>query len=187
METFLIGINPSLLFTVDGRGLKKLKSTSRTVPTRQRDKIIPHKVLNIRRKDNKIFNKTFHYQTHTLTPNLSRPSFKDAMIYGHVQHCNHLKHNMFHLRGINVKVSQQRNNTTHKALIGEIGQGKASRARIEPTDQITHRMRGLGKWRHAEGVPHACTVRWAWVTHLHGWDDVLGQVNQVQQNTHAPV
>ena len=73
METFLIGINPSLLFTVDGRGLKKLKSTSRTVPTRQRDKIIPHKVLNTTRKDKKIFNKTFHYQTHTLTPNLSRP------------------------------------------------------------------------------------------------------------------
>ena len=49
METFLIGINPSLLFTVDGRGLKKLESISRTVPTRQRDKIIPHKVLNTRR------------------------------------------------------------------------------------------------------------------------------------------
>ena len=67
METFLIGINPSLLFTVDGRGLKKLKSTSRTVPTRQRDKIIPHKVLNIRKKDNKIFNNTFHYQTHKVS------------------------------------------------------------------------------------------------------------------------
>ena len=73
METFLIGINPSLLFTVDGRGLKKLMSTSRTVPTRQRDKIIPHKVLNTRRKDNKIFTKTFQYQTYILTPNLSGP------------------------------------------------------------------------------------------------------------------
>ena len=73
METFLIGMNPSLLFTVDGRGLKKLMSTSRTVPTRQRDKIIPHKVLNTRRKDNKIFTKTFHYQTYILTPNLSGP------------------------------------------------------------------------------------------------------------------
>ena len=66
---------------------------------------------------------------------------------------------MFHIRVINVKVRQQRNNTTHKALVGEIGQGKASRARIEPTDQITHWMRGLGKWRHAKGVPHACTAK----------------------------
>ena len=72
METFLIGINPSLLFTVDGRGLKKLKSTSRTVPTRQRDKIIPHKVLNTKINDDKIFNKTFHHQTYILTPNLLR-------------------------------------------------------------------------------------------------------------------
>ena len=93
---------------------------------------------------------------------------------------------MFHTRGINVKMRQQRNNTTHKVLLGEIGQGKASKARIEPTDQITHQMRGLGTWRHVEGVPHACTARQAWFTHPCGWDNVLGQVNQVQQNTHAP-
>ena len=93
---------------------------------------------------------------------------------------------MFHIRGINVKVCRQRNNTTHKALVGEIGQGKASKAWIEPTDQITHQMRGLGTWRHAEGVPHASTARRARFTHPYGWDNVLGQVNQVQQNTHAP-
>ena len=73
-------------------------------------------------------------------------------------------------------------NTTHKALVGEIGQGKASKAQIEPTDQITHWTRGLGTWRHAKGVPHAST---AWFAHPYGWDNVLGQVNQVQQNTHA--
>ena len=28
-------------------------------------------------------------------------------------------------------------------MVGGIGQGKASKARIEPTDRITHRMRGL--------------------------------------------
>ena len=94
---------------------------------------------------------------------------------------------MFHVRGINVKVCRQRNNTTHKALVGEIGQGKASKAWIEPTDQITHQMRGLGTWRHAEGVPHASTARRARFTHPYGWDNVLGQVNQVQQNTHAPL
>ena len=87
---------------------------------------------------------------------------------------------------VNLKARRQRNNTTLKALVGDIGQGKASKAQREPTDPITHRMRGLGTWRHAEGVPHACTARRAWFTHPCGWDYVLGQVNQVQQNTHAP-
>ena len=32
------------------------------------------------------------------------------------------------------------------ALVGEIGQGKCSKAWIEPTNWITHRMRGLGTW-----------------------------------------
>lgn len=32
------------------------------------------------------------------------------------------------------------------ALVGEIGQGKCSKAWIEPTDWITHQMRGLGTW-----------------------------------------
>ena len=80
------------------------------------------------------------------------------MIYGHVQHCNHLKH-------------------SHSTLVDEIGQGKASKARLEPTNQITHQMRGLGIWRHAERVPHACTAREAWFTHPCGWDNVLGQVS----------
>ena len=76
--------------------------------------------------------------------------------------------------------------TQHTRLVGKIGQGKASKARIEPTDQTTHWTRGLGKWWHAEGVPHASTARRAWFTHPYGWDNVRGQVNQVQQNTHAP-
>ena len=48
-------------------------------------------------------------------------------------------------------------------------------------------MRGLGTWRHAEGVPYASTARQAWFRHPHGWDNVLSQVNyKVQQNyTHA--
>jgi len=81
METLLIGINPSLLFTVDGRGLKKLKSTSRTVPTRQRDKIIPHKVLNIRRKDNK------NIQQKVSLPN---PHFDTKPFKTIIQRCNDL-------------------------------------------------------------------------------------------------
>ena len=93
---------------------------------------------------------------------------------------------MFHIRGINVQLCRQRNNTTHKALVGETVQGRASKARIEPTNQITHQMRGLGTWHHAERVPHASTARRAWFTHPYGWDNVLGQVNQVQQNTHVP-
>ena len=82
---------------------------------------------------------------------------------------------------------RQRNNTTHKALMGEIGQGKARKAGIEPTDWINHRMRGLGTWRRAEGVLHACTARQPWFTHPCGWDYVLvlGLVNQVQQNSHT--
>ena len=78
-------------------------------------------------------------------------------------------------------------NTTQKALVGKIGQGRAGKARIEPTGQIIHQMRGVGTWCHAEGVPHAATARRAWLTHPYGWDNVLGQVNQVQQNTHAPL
>ena len=45
-----------------------------------------------------------------------------------------------------------------RELVGEIGQGKASKARIEPTDRITHRMRGLSTSCYAEGVPSACTL-----------------------------
>ena len=50
---------------------------------------------------------------------------------------------------INVMVHQQRKNTIHKALMGKVGQRKAS------SDKITHRMRGLGIWCHAEETPCA--------------------------------
>lgn len=71
--------------------------------------------------------------------------------------------------------------------MGEIGQGKARKAGIEPTDWINHRMRGLGTWRRAERVLHASTARQPWFTHPCGWDYVLvlGLVNQVQQNSHT--
>ena len=80
---------------------------------------------------------------------------------------------------VNVKAHRQRNDTKHKPLVGEIGQGKASKAWIEPTDRITQRMRGLGTLRHAEGLPHTCAARRAWFTHPCDWDNVFGQVNQV--------
>lgn len=41
----------------------------------------------------------------------------------------------------NVKSDTQRKK--HKALVGKVGQGKASKAWMEPTDQITHWIRGL--------------------------------------------
>lgn len=37
-----------------------------------------------------------------------------------------------------------------------------------------------------QGEPHSCTARRVWFTHWCGWDNVRGQVNQAQQNTHAP-
>ena len=84
-------------------------------------------------------------------------------------------------------VHRQRNNSTRKALMGEIGKGKARKAGIEPTDWINHRMGGLGTWRRAEGVLRACTARQPCFTHPCGWDYVfvLGLVNQVQQNSHT--
>ena len=49
----------------------------------------------------------------------------------------------------------------HKTvLLGNSGQGMYWQGSDKPTDRIkTHWMGGLGTWRHAEGVPHACTAR----------------------------
>ena len=70
--------------------------------------------------------------------------------------------------------------------MGEIGQGKARKAGIEPTAWINHRMGDVGTWGRAEGVLHG-TARQPWFTHPCGWDYVLvlGLVNQVQQNSHT--
>ena len=59
-------------------------------------------------------------------------------------------------------------NTTQKALVGKIGQGRASKARIEPTGQIIHQMRGVGTWRHAEGGP-LCLYCKASMVHTSIW------------------
>ena len=48
---------------------------------------------------------------------------------------------------------------TQYSLVGKVGQGiypQGSDKTHRPDDD---RMRGLGTWRHTEGVPHACTAR----------------------------
>ena len=95
--------------------------------------------------------------------------------------------NSVHIIVVNIKGHWQKNNLTHYVLVGEIGQGKTSKARTEPTDTITHQMReGQAHGIMPKGMPNAYTPRWAWFTHLCGWDYILGHVNRVQQNSHVP-
>lgn len=53
METPLIGMNPSLLLTGEKCDFVKLTAMSTTVPTRQRDRITPHKALRYNMMDYK--------------------------------------------------------------------------------------------------------------------------------------
>ena len=95
--------------------------------------------------------------------------------------------NSVHIIVVNIKGHWQKNNITHYVLVGEIGQGKTSKARTEPTDTITHQMReGQAHGIMPKGMPNAYTPRWAWFTNLCGWDYILGHVNRVQQNSHVP-
>ena len=48
--------------------------------------------------------------------------------------------------------------TTQDGVVGNSGQGMYWQGSDKPTDRIkAHWMEGLGTWRHAGGVPHACT------------------------------
>ena len=50
---------------------------------------------------------------------------------------------------------------TQHSFVDKVGQGiywQGSDKTLRPDDD---RMRGLGTWRHTEGVPHACTARGA--------------------------
>ena len=100
---------------------------------------------------------------------------------------NYHKHKSVHIIVVNIKGHWQKNNITHYVLVGEIGQGKTSKVRTEPTDMITHQMRaGQAHGIMPKGMPNAYTPRWAWFTHFCGWDYILGHVNRVQQNSHVP-
>ena len=63
--------------------------------------------------------------------------------------------------GVNKHLMLQRADAekTQYSLVGKVGQGiypQGSDKTHRPDDD---RMRGLGTWRHTEGVPHACTAR----------------------------
>ena len=65
---------------------------------------------------------------------------------------------------------------TQYSLVGKVGQGiypQGSDKTHQPDDD---RMRGLGTWRHTEGVPHACTARGGHSSRVktHGRHNVLG-------------
>ena len=64
-------------------------------------------------------------------------------------------------RGVTFLLMLQRADAekTQYSLVGKVGQGiypQGSDKTHRPDDD---RMRGLGTWRHTEGVPHACTAR----------------------------
>lgn len=56
------------------------------------------------------------------------------------------------------------------ALVREIGQGKCSKAWIEPTNWITHRMRGLGTWLQGGA---SCLYWKASMIHTSMWLELL--------------
>ena len=67
--------------------------------------------------------------------------------------------------------------------VGNSGQGiywQGSDITHRPDE--TYRMGGLGTWRHAEGVPHACTARRTLLLEKITW----GQVNPAREQMSIP-
>ena len=76
-----------------------------------------------------------------------------------------------------------RRETTRDDVVGNSGQGiywQGSDITHRPDE--THWMGGLGTWRHAEGVPHACTARRTLLLEKITW----GQVNQARKQMSPP-
>ena len=48
---------------------------------------------------------------------------------------------------------------TQYSFVGKVGQGIYQQGSDKTHRPDDNRMRGLGTWRHTEGVPHACTAR----------------------------
>ena len=72
---------------------------------------------------------------------------------------------------------------TRDDIVGNSGQGiywQGSDITHRPDE--THRMGGLGTWRHAEGVPHACTARRTLLLEKITW----GQVNPAREQMSPP-
>ena len=72
---------------------------------------------------------------------------------------------------------------TRDDVVGNSGQGiywQGSDITHRPDE--THRMGGLGTWRHAEGVPHACTARRTLLLEKITW----GQVNPAREQMSLP-
>ena len=72
---------------------------------------------------------------------------------------------------------------TRDHVVGNSGQGmywQGSDKTHRPDK--THRMGGLGTWRHAEGVPHACTARRTLLLEDITW----GQVNPAREQMSPP-
>ena len=64
-----------------------------------------------------------------------------------------------------------------------VGKEYTGKARIKPTDRMKPTgWGGLGTWRHAEGVPHACTARRTLLLEKITW----GQVNPAREKMSPP-
>ena len=48
---------------------------------------------------------------------------------------------------------------TQYSFVGKVGQGIYQQGSDKTHRPDDDRMRGLGTWRHTEGVPHACPAR----------------------------
>ena len=72
---------------------------------------------------------------------------------------------------------------TRDDIVGNSGQGIYWQGLdITHRPDETHRMGGLGTWRHAEGVPHACTARRTLLLEKITW----GQVNPAREQMSPP-
>ena len=72
---------------------------------------------------------------------------------------------------------------TRDDVVGNTGQGIYWQGLdITHRPDETHRMGGLGTWRHAEGVPHACTARRTLLLEKITW----GQVNPARGQMSPP-